>query len=98
MESERPEGGRPEVAAAPEMSAGLGACECLRWVVHDLGQMILTGHHVNCPKSPAVMDAARELLTKLVRGIEYWASQEDGVPDEIWDAYAQAKAVIGESA
>ena len=84
--------------AASELSERLGACECLHWVNHDLGHMLLTGHHANCPKSPAVMDAARELLTKLVRGIEYWASQEDGVPDEIWDAYAQAKAVIGESA
>ena len=91
--------GNPKpVTAGSECSAGLGACECLHWVNHDLGQMILTGHHPNCPKSPAVMDATRGLLTKLVRGIEYWASQEDGVPDEIWDAYAQAKAVIGESA
>ena len=86
------------VAIGSECSAGLGACECLHWANHDLGQMILTGHHSECPKSPTGMAATRELLTKLVRGIEHWASQEDGVPDEIWDAYAQAKAVIGESA
>ena len=46
----------------------------------------------------AELDATRDLLTKLVRGIEYWASQEDGLPDEIRDAYAQAKGVIGEAA
>lgn len=84
--------------ATSELNDWLGGCECLHWANHDLGRMILTGHHANCPKSPSVMDAARELLTKLVRGIEYWASQEDGIPNEIWDAYAQAKAVIGESA
>jgi len=74
------------------------SCGCSNWVNTDLQQTILTGHHPNCPESPTLLGATNELLTKLVRGIEYWASQEDGIPDEVWDAYAQAKAIIGDAA
>ena len=86
MEIQKHEGERQPVEVTSGLKQGLGLCGCTLWANHDLGRMILTGHHENCPGSPAVMDATRELLAKLVRGIEYWASQEDGVPDEIWDA------------
>ena len=98
MEITKHEGEQQPVEVTSGLKRGLGPCGCTLWASHDLGRMILTGHHENCHESPSVMDSTRELLTKLVRGIEYWASQEDGVPDEIWDAYAQAKAIIGEAA
>jgi hypothetical protein len=37
------------------------------------------------------------LIRALLRGIEEWASQEDGIPDDLWETYAKAKAVIGET-
>jgi len=72
-------------------------CKCLRMTSHNLGVVILTGHHESCPHSPGVLNASADLIRSLVRGIEGWASQEDGIPDELWDAYAKAKAVIGET-
>ena len=57
---------------------------------------MLTGHHETCDRRPDLFDASAELIRALVRGIEDWASQEDGIPDDLWDAYSKAKAVIGE--
>jgi hypothetical protein len=62
----------------------------------DLSAVILTGHHEQCPKNPGVMDASRSLLTELVRGIQRWGAEEDGIPGDLWEAYAHAKAVLGE--
>lgn len=50
-----------------------------------------TESDANPPKN-----AARALILKLVKGIEDWASQEDGIPDDLWETYAHAKAVLGE--
>ena len=71
-------------------------CKCLLWATLDIGTVVLTGHHENCPDRPAPMESARVLISKLVRGIEDWASQEDGIPDDLWETYAHAKAVLGE--
>ena len=71
-------------------------CECLHHATRDLGIVMLTGHHEACPKNPGVLAASKILIEKLVRGIEDWASQEDGIPDDLWDAYAHAKSVLGE--
>ena len=43
------------------------------------------------PKGDAI-----EIITSLVRGIESWASDEDGVHDDCWEAYQRAKFYIGE--
>jgi len=37
-----------------------------------------------------------KLLNGLVRGIEAWAANEDGVPDEAWEWYEKAKLALGE--
>ena len=71
-------------------------CKCLLWTSHDLGRVLLTGHHETCPNNPGVESGFKNLVTALVRGIENWASQEDGIPDELWDSYAFAKRIIGE--
>lgn len=38
----------------------------------------------------------RDLLEALVRGIETWSSEEDGVHPDCWSAYERAKLAIGD--
>jgi len=52
-------------------------------------------HHTRCPHYDIERDATR-LLTRLVRGIEAWASDGDGVHSDLWAAYCDAKLGIGE--
>lgn len=52
-------------------------------------------HHKDCKHYNPIKDAT-ELITRLVRGMEAWASDEDGVHYEAWDAYRDAKMGIGE--
>lgn len=65
-------------------------CECKTWAVSDATATLLgNGHHQNCYAfAPDV--GAMALLRELVRGIRWWAAQEDGVPDEVWEAYKKA--------
>jgi hypothetical protein len=72
-------------------------CECLRMTSMDVRAEILTRHHENCPKNPGALAAVQALLTELVRGIERWGREEDGIPGDLWGPYAQAKTLIGES-
>lgn len=40
-------------------------------------------------------DAARALLQRLLLGIDAWAGDEDGIHQDVWDAYEAARAAIG---
>ena len=65
-------------------------CECLEWASDRLSLTILgNGHHYRCRHFSA--DPMVDIISELVKGIDWWASQEDGVPDELWAAYAKAK-------
>jgi hypothetical protein len=65
-------------------------CDCATWASESVQvDMLGNGHHHRCQHFKPD-EGAMELLTQLVEGIEYWASQEDGVPEELWDAYARA--------
>jgi len=68
-------------------------CECQNWC-RD-GQKIITKHHPRCSKHSLESDA-HELITDLLRGIEAWSSDEDGVHPECWEAYKRAKASVWE--
>lgn len=70
-------------------------CGCQTWGCDDLtSSMLGNGHHPRCDAfRPNVR--ALDLLGRLVKGIEFWASQEDGVIDEVWDAYAEARMILG---
>jgi hypothetical protein len=70
-------------------------CDCQWWGRSDLASEALgNGHHVQCNAfKPNVR--ALDLLDRLVKGIEFWGSQEDGIIDEVWDAYAEARAILG---
>lgn len=70
------------------------ACDCSTWADDDFRlQMIGNGHHRNCQHyKPDV--AIYDLLLNLIKGIKWWADQEDGVPDEVFEAYSKAKEIV----
>ena len=37
------------------------------------------------------------LLHRLSKGVEYWANQEDGVPEEMWDDFCEARKLAQET-
>lgn len=40
-------------------------------------------------------DPLREIIQRLLLGIDQWADDQDGVPECAWDAYEAARAAIG---
>lgn len=70
-------------------------CECINWASENLTAQLLTGHHARCPHGGDQLTAALALIAELVKGIEQWASEEDGVYDGVWKAYQKAKALQG---
>lgn len=77
---------RAEAAALP------GACECAGWA--RSGQRFATQHHPNCQHYAPEADA-RELIEALLTGINNWACDCDGIPDEMWVDVQRARAAIG---
>jgi hypothetical protein len=65
-------------------------CECQAWATDA---MLPGGHHYGCDKFDAKPTLA--LLRRLVDGINFWASLEDGVCSEVWDAYVEASMIVG---
>ena len=66
-------------------------CECQYWA--RTGQIFVTKHHPDCEKY-APEDDAFIIIKALLKGIEAWASDEDGVHPECWDAYKRARYSI----
>lgn len=54
---------------------------------------LLLPHFPDCPEFGMSL---RELIQGLVRGIEAWAGDEDGVHPACWQWYQRAKHVLGE--
>jgi hypothetical protein len=69
-------------------------CECLNWCRN--GMPPITEHHPRC-KLYNLEKESVVLVTDLIKGIEAWASDEDGVHPELWPAYLQALYFIGDS-
>lgn len=67
-------------------------CECLTWARTE---GFAFAHHTRCPQFN-LDRAVRALVAPLVRGMEAWASDEDGIHPEAWDAYVAGKRAIGE--
>ena len=57
------------------------ACECATW--GDC-RPLWVKHHKECPEYDQIRDAT-ELITRLVRAMEAWSCQEDGIHPEAWD-------------
>lgn len=71
-------------------------CECASWCDMHPDVRLLTGHHENCPKCGNPFDAAKDLIRELVRAMESWGCEEDGIFPGAWEAYKRGKAVIWE--
>ena len=69
-------------------------CECKNWANGDLRIMLLTGHHRECPKRPDPIGTAFDVIRDLVRGMEKWSQDEDGVHYAAWDSYCRAKQIL----
>lgn len=67
-------------------------CECAGWARTD---SFIWTHHPVCALHDPTADVL-SYLRELVRGIEAWAADEDGVHDACWDVYRRAKLVLGE--
>lgn len=69
-------------------------CECGTWACMDLQALMLgNGHNPTCAHYKANQGAV-SLLAQLITGIEWWASQEDGVPEELWEPYSRAAFIV----
>lgn len=79
----------------PFGTRAIAACECLTWGRDNAASVLHLEHHPNCehyaPEQPL-----RELLLRLVDGIEAWAADEDGVHSDCWNAYQDACCVLGQ--
>ncbi len=67
-------------------------CECSNWA--RTGQRFITRHAPTCAHYDPESDA-REIIDGLIRGMDAWASDEDGIHPEAWDAYRVARAATG---
>ncbi|RJQ28378.1 hypothetical protein C4565_03685 [Candidatus Parcubacteria bacterium] len=70
----------------------VGMCECMSWA----GEWrLFTTHHPSCPKYDLIGEV-KERISALLVGIESWAADEDGVHDDCWEAYKNARYFIGD--
>ena len=67
-------------------------CVCKEWAD---SRPLWVHHHRDCPQYDVIRDA-NDLILRLVRGMESWAADEDGVHPGAWPAYADAKLGLGE--
>jgi hypothetical protein len=70
-------------------------CECKTWCSD--GRPPLTEHHRNCPKRNLEAESVA-LVSALIKGIENWSADEDGVHPDAWDAYCRAIVFVGDLA
>lgn len=71
-------------------------CDCMDQCSMDIRVKLLTGHHENCPKN-SVWNASQrglDIIKALVDGMDAWASDEDGIHPEAYEAYKKARAVL----
>ncbi len=68
-------------------------CDCKLWA-RGSGGLPWTEHHPCCTKRNVGKESV-ELVAKLLKGIECWAAEEDGVHPEAWDAYLHGLFWIG---
>lgn len=74
------------------LNALLGGCNCASRT-HCGDFPLLLGHFPDCR---IFGSHVREMIEGLVRGIESWAADEDGVHPECWQWYKRAKMSLGE--
>lgn len=67
-------------------------CECQTWA-RD-GQKFITKHSKMCYYYDPEGDA-RKLIDDLLDGMNAWASDEDGIHPDAWQAYKRASFAVG---
>lgn len=69
-------------------------CECSGWAMECLWDT--NEHHPSCSKFSARNERyfIVKLLQDLIKGIDEWASDEDGIHQEVWEAYKRARKVL----
>ncbi len=84
-----------EQICSPAQERGKMECEygCENWASN--GMLPLLSHHSKCPNYNPTSELIK-IVTDLLKGIESWASGEDGIPDECFDAYKRAKVAMGQ--
>jgi len=70
-------------------------CECETWGRDNNGAILYLEHHPNCQQYKPEQQV-RDLLLRLIDGIESWASEEDGVHPDCWEAYKSACTTVGQ--
>lgn len=68
-------------------------CECKNWARN--GMLPFTEHHANCPKLNLSKESV-QLVKRLVKGMEAWGQDCDGIHPEAWEAYKAGKVFVGE--
>ena len=68
----------------------INRCECFTWAVVDpITYNFGNGHNPACPKFvPDV--GAMNLITSLVKGIEDWSADADGIHENLYETYRRA--------
>lgn len=79
----------------PQQHAVVMPCDCATWGRDNLGAILHLEHHPNCERYRPEPEI-RDLLQRLIDGIESWASDEDGVHPDCWDAYVKACGACGQ--
>jgi hypothetical protein len=67
-------------------------CECQNWTRTNV--LCLTKHHPSCPKYNYEQEV-KDHLEALLKGIVIWASDEDGIHDQVFDIFRSAAFLVG---
>ena len=70
-------------------------CNCGNIETMNLAKFIAKGHHEDCENCPSDEAFLRELMLKMISGIEEDGCAGDGIPEYLWEPYRTAKAFFG---
>lgn len=68
-------------------------CDCKNWAFDGIVPML--SHHRRCTSYSPVSELT-EMLKELVKGIESWGGEEDGIYEGVYEAYKKAKIALGQ--
>lgn len=92
-EKKKGDSSRAESQPKPIVTPSAGECPCRNWC-RD-GVFPLTQHHPRCAFYNLKVESVG-IICRLVRAMEVWGEEEDGIFKPAWEAYITAKSFIGE--
>ena len=63
-------------------------CECMNWARAERPHGVETNHHYRCKYYDPVGEA-KAIIIRLTQSMELWASDEDGIHHDAWEAYKE---------